>query len=311
MNLLIPYVKLLDHPDPLFKEFTYGDVGQRGRKLKTLQPGDHIFFHTTIQGIKCITAYYAVSRVMDTRDVVKDPDLSSKFTNPHLARWLHRLEYKQHSPEDDVIVFGDPITSRIAAKPVPFDKTLAKRLSLNIPFPKGRLDSQSIGSATRSWRHLTNKDVQVLRNAITHCEGSTEDSDVPLSLDGMLTTEEVSQVVEKHIEGLLARNPSLVRQSVSSVRRQVETDDGRIDLLLNTKSGHITVIEVKLHRIGRDAVKQLRDYMKWVRKGRQKQSVSGVIVCEGVLPAFADDLAKLKDIKVMCYGWQLKLRQWP
>ena len=90
----------------------------------------------------------------------------------------------------------------------------------------------------------------------------------------------------------------------------METDDGRIDLLLNTKSGHITVIEVKLRRIGREAVKQLRNYMKWMRKGRDKQSVSGVIVCEGVLPAFAEDLAKLKDIKVMCYGWQLKLRPW-
>lgn len=127
----------------------------------------------------------------------------------------------------------------------------------------------------------------------------------------ILTTEEVSQVVEKHIEGLLATNPSLIRHSVTSVKRQVETDEGRIDLLLDTKSGHITVIEVKLHRIGRDAVKQLRNYMKWVRKGRQKQSVSGVLVCEGVLPAFTEDLVKLKDIKVMCYGWQLKLRQWP
>jgi RecB family endonuclease NucS len=145
---------------------------------------------------------------------------------------------------------------------------------------------------------------------MTLCEEAAEDGAVPLSLEGMLTTEEVSQVVEKHIEAVLATNPSLVRHSVTSVKRQVETDDGRIDLLLNTTSGHVTVIEVKLHRIGRDAVKQLRNYMKWVRKGRRNQSVSGVIVCEGVLPAFVDDMAKLKDIKVMCYGWQLKLRQW-
>jgi hypothetical protein len=280
MNLLIPYVKLPDHNDPSFKEFTYGDVGQRGRKLKTLQPGDHLFFHTTIQGRKCITAYYTVARVMDTKDVVKDPDLTSKFTNPHIVGWL---EGKRLSRDDEVIVFGDPISSRIATKPLLFDRALAARLSLNVPFPKERLESQAIGSATRSWRHLTDKDVRILRNAIKLCEGSTEDGDVPLSLEGILTTEEVSQVVEKHIEGLLAENPSLIRHSVISVKRQVETDNGRIDLLLNTKSGHITVIEVKLHRIGRDAVKQLRNYMKWVRKGRRKQEVSGVIVCEGVL----------------------------
>jgi hypothetical protein len=309
MNLLIPYVKLPDHEDPLFKEFTYGDVGQRGQKLKTLQSGDHIFFHTTIQGRKCITAYYTVARVMDLKDVFKDADLTSKFNNPHIAYW--RLKEKPDPQCDDVMVFGDPITSRIAAKPLPFDKALAKRLSLNVPFPKERLESQAIGSATRSWRHLTDKDVRILRNAMTLCEGPTEDGDVPLSLEGILTTEEVSQVVEKHIEGLLAKNPSLLGHSVTSVKRQVETDEGRIDLLLETKPGHIIVIEVKLHRIGRDAVNQLRNYMKWVRKGRRKQSVSGVIVCEGVLPAFAEDLAKLKDIKVMRYGWQLKLSQCP
>lgn len=244
---------------------------------------------------------------MDTKDVAKDPDLSCKFNNPHIARWR---EDKENS-RDDVIVFGDPITSKIVARPLPFDEQLAKRLSLNIPFPNGRLESQAIGSATRSWRHLTDKDVRVLQKAITLCEGATEDGDVPLSLEGILTTEEVSQVVEKHIEGLLAKNPSLLRHSVTSVKRQVETDEGRIDLLLDTKSGHIIVIEVKLHRIGRDSVKQLRNYMNWVRKGRRKPSVSGVLVCEGVLPAFAEDLAKLKDIKVMCYGWQLKLLQWP
>jgi len=37
MNLLIPYVHLYDHPDPLFEEFTYGDVGARARKLKNIK----------------------------------------------------------------------------------------------------------------------------------------------------------------------------------------------------------------------------------------------------------------------------------
>jgi hypothetical protein len=306
MNLLVPYVKLPDHNDPLFEEFTYGDVGQRARKLKTLQQGDHVFFHTTKEGRKCITAYYTVARVMDTKDVVKNLDLSSKFKNPHISRWR---KHKRYSGDDDVIVFGDPITSRIASKPLTFDKRLAARLSLNIRFPNGRMESQAIGSATRSWRQLSDRDVRILQEAIADCQEANEDGDV--RLDGILTTEEVSQVVERHIEGLLARNPSLVSLSVASVRRQVETDDGRIDLLMDTKTGQIVVLEVKLHRIGRDAVKQLRNYMNWVGKGRGKRSVSGIIICEGVLPAFAEELAKLKDIKIMCYGWCLKLREWP
>lgn len=307
MNLLIPYVKLPDHNDPLFEEFTYGNSERDGRKLKKLQPGDHIFFHTTIQGEKCITAYYTVARVMDTKDVVQDPNLRSKFRNTHIARCQ---EHRRLPWQDDAIVFGDPISSRVLAKPLPFDRKLASRLSLKIPFPKGRLETQAIGSATRSWRQLTDKDVRLLQKAITLCE-SAEDGDMSLSLEGVLTTEEVSQVVEKHIEGLLARNPKLLGHSVTSVKRQVETGEGRIDLLLETKSGHVIVIEVKLHRIGRDAVRQLRNYMKWVKKGRRKRSVSGVIVCEGVLPAFVEDLVRLKDIKVMCYGWHLKLQRWP
>ena len=243
---------------------------------------------------------------METKKVVEDPDLVNKFKNPHIARCE---EHRRLPWQDDVIVFGDPISSRVLAKPLLLDRKLASRLSLDIPFPKGRLETQAIGSATRSWRRLTDKDVRVLQKEIRLCEESAENGNVPL-LEGMLTTEEVSQVVEKHIEGLLARNPKLLGHSVNSVSRQVETDDGRIDLLLETKSRRI-VVEVKLHRIGRNAVRQLRNYMKWARKGRQKRSVLGVIVCEGVLPAFAEDLAKLKDITVMCYGWQLKLQRWP
>ena len=73
MNLLIPYVHLYDHPDPLFKEFTYGDVGTRARKLKKdLKNGDYVFFHTSIGGRKYITAYYVVDRVLNTAEAVKD-----------------------------------------------------------------------------------------------------------------------------------------------------------------------------------------------------------------------------------------------
>jgi len=307
MNLLIPYVRLPDHNDPLLQEFTYGDVDQRGRKLKTLKAGDRIFFHATIRKRKCITAYYTVSRVMDTSDVVNDPDLSSKYKNPHIGRWL---EYKRPPKGDDVMVFGDPITSRVLTKPLVFDKNLATKLSLNIPFPKDRTETQAIGSATRSWRQLTEKDVHVLRQAIKRSEDSPE-NETSLSETAILTTEEVTQVIEKHIEGLLAKSPGLLGRSVSSVKRQEETDEGRIDLLLETKSGRVIVVEVKLHRIGRKAVKQLQGYMKWAKKDAKKgQKVSGVIVCEEILPAFADDVAKLKDIEVFCYGWQLKLRRW-
>ena len=34
MNLLIPYVNLIGHEDPLFNEYTYGDCSNRAKKLK-------------------------------------------------------------------------------------------------------------------------------------------------------------------------------------------------------------------------------------------------------------------------------------
>lgn len=73
MNLLIPYVHLYNHPDPLFDEFTYGDSGARARKLKNdLNKGDYVFFHTSTGGKKYITGYYVVERVIDTIEVIKD-----------------------------------------------------------------------------------------------------------------------------------------------------------------------------------------------------------------------------------------------
>jgi len=87
------------------------------------------------------------------------------------------------------------------------------------------------------------------------------------------------------------------------------TGEGRIDLLFKDTDGNKIVIEMKLHKIGREAVKQIKNYMKWV-KVKTKKKVKGIIVCEGVMPAFEEDIKKLKDIKVLCYGWQLQTQPW-
>jgi hypothetical protein len=51
MNLLIPYVYLYDHPDPLFEEFTYGDIRARARKLKKfLKRGTMSFSIQVLEG---------------------------------------------------------------------------------------------------------------------------------------------------------------------------------------------------------------------------------------------------------------------
>jgi hypothetical protein len=110
---------------------------------------------------------------MDTKDVVKDPELTSKFQNPHILDWE---EDKQDDRRNSVMIFGDPITSREIKPPLPFDKTLATRLSLNIPFSANRTECQAIASATRSWRLLTDEDVRIILKEIKELEA--EDAEV-------------------------------------------------------------------------------------------------------------------------------------
>ena len=160
MHLLIPYLALVDHPDPLFDEFTYGDVGQRAAKLKKdLRKGDFVFFHTTSRGEHYVTSYYVVDRMLDTRAVTENKLLMQKYHNPHLkpGRRVNR---------EDVILFGDPISSRKLNRPLPFGRSLAEKLSLEIRFPSTRSELASIGSATRAWRELTDEDKDTLLDAI-------------------------------------------------------------------------------------------------------------------------------------------------
>jgi RecB family endonuclease NucS len=55
-------------------------------------------------------------------------------------------------------------------------------------------------------------------------------------------------------------------------KRQAQTiDGGTIDLLFEDKEGNPVVVELKLSRIGRGAVNQLKRYMKWVRGETKKR----------------------------------------
>lgn len=258
------------------------------------------FFHTSIGGKKYITAYYVVDRVLDTAEAIKDGNIVAKYKNPHI---LEFLSGKRIDKDDDVVLFGDPITSRILEKPLTFDKTLAEKLSLNVKFPKGKTETQAIGSATRNWRKLTDNDVEVLLEATRSSEKEG------VGIDTILSTDEVTEIIEKDLEKFIEKNPRLVGENLSLKRRQLDTPDGRIDLLFEDKTGNPVVIELKLNKIGRDAINQLKRYMNEVKKETGKE-VTGVIVCKGVMPAFEEDLKKLKDIKIFCYGWQLKVYPW-
>ena len=300
MNLLIPYVHLYNHEDPFLEEYTYGDGGIRARKLTKLKCGDYVFFHTSIKGKKYITAYYIVDRVLDTARAIKEKNIVTKYKNPHLSEFT---SLRNKDEIDDCILFGDPITSRILERSLLFDKNLANKLSLNIKFPKGKTETQSIGSATRSWRELTNKDVNIILEAIKSAEKEG------IRVEMLFSTDEVTEIIEQDLERFIENNPGLIKESLELKRRQLDTPVGRIDLLFENRKGDLIVVELKLNKIGREAVKQLRRYMRWIKEETKKE-VKGIVICKGVMPAFEKEFKKLKNIKIFCYGWQLKVYPW-
>jgi len=300
MNLLIPYIQLLNHNDPLLDEFTYGDVGSRGKKLRnSLNKEDYVFFHTTINNRKYITAYYVVDRVIKTQQAAKDIRINNKYKNPHIVR----VNKNEDNFEDDYILFGDPILSKVLDRPLLFDRSLAFKLSLNIHFLPNKSEAQSIGSATRAWRELTNNDAKIILNEISLMERES------INVKSILSTDEIVELLERDIESFIEKNPKLFVNKIVSVRRQVDTPAGRIDLIFEDNKNNIIIIEIKLNKIGNEAVNQLRRYINWASKKTNKK-VSGIIICSGVMSAFQNDLQKLKSIKIFCYGWQLKVYKW-
>lgn len=301
-NLLIPYVSRSDHHDPILDEFTYGDVDGRAKKLKRdLQKGDKIFLHTTIRGHKYITAYYIVDRVVDTSEAASNSMIANKYKNPHILEYLNG----ERRGGDDVIVFGDPILSKKLDPPLRFDRTLAEKLSLNISFKEHTTDLQDIGSATRAWRPMTEEDVKILFEEIKRVEEEAIDTDTVLS------TDEVLDIREVDLENFVVQNPEYFGSGLTLIKRQIDTKEGRLDLLFEDSSDKLVIVELKLNEAGRRAINQLRRYMRQVEKDYNKK-VNGILLCKDILPTYVNEFRRLKDIKIFHYGWKLSVypRKW-
>ena len=228
VHLLIPYVPLSGHHDPLFEECTYGDVETRAQKLKRdLKQGDFVFFHTTLRNRRYITAYYVVDKVLNTSEAATNKAIVAKYKNPHIK------EFREGSRRtgDDVVIFGDTILSRRLERPLGFTRELSDKLSLGIPFKEGYTENQCISSATRQWRRLTDNDVEFLLSSIEKAELGGYDP------DAILSTDEVLEIREIDLESFIIRNSGLIGRKLKLVGRQIETPTGRLDLLFSDERG--------------------------------------------------------------------------
>jgi len=295
VHLLIPYVPLADHPDPLLDEFTYGDINQRGKKLlNDVEKGDYIFLHTSQRGKRIITAYYVVAEIHEVSEAYNDRDIRNKYRNPHLTR------YKEYGNqyEYDVIVFGDPVRSKKLEPPLPLNRPLTEKLSLDILFHKDRTELQNISSATRAWRELNDSDVNILLDQILLYEHQALSSDI------ILSTDEVLEIREIDLENYIISNPWLLGDNVKLIGRQLVVPSGRTDLIYETDDD-VIVVELKLNEIGKSAINQIRGYIRNLRKEYKKKNVRGIILCKDILPTFVEEFKKLKNIEIYLYGWKL------
>lgn len=155
-NLFMTYIYNDEHVDPNFTKLTYGDSGPKGNMLKSLVVGDgaYIFFHTTINKLRYITAYFYVKQILIKG--LNDDEIE---------------ELNVDASVDDVIVIGDRERSKILTTPLLFDKQLALELpSLNYSeeYFQNRGDNlKAISDKIRPHRPLSDSDVNHL---LTKCE---------------------------------------------------------------------------------------------------------------------------------------------
>jgi len=297
---LIPYVdprKIEGHEDPKLEEFTYGDIKKRGKILREkVKKGDFLFFHTSRKGKRVITAYYVVEKIMATEDAKKDPLIISKYKNPHLLR--------EKLYDNDTIVFGNPIYSRVLRRPLILNREILSKLSNPPKLNPNQTELAAISSALRSWKELTDKDVRFL---LSQVEKNEEQS---ILKDSFLSTYEIEQFDEEDIEKFVAMNPRKLGDNIRFFRRQYVLKSGkRVDLLLKDEKGMI-VVEIKKGAIGKEAYKQVKNYLKEVIK-EFDCDVRGVIICGDILPAFEDFFIKEienGEIDVYLYAWKFNLR---
>jgi len=77
-------------------------------------------------------------------------------------------------------------------------------------------------------------------------------------------------------------------------------------MIFEDKNRKKIIVELKLNKIGRDAINQLRRYMNYIEKETKKE-VGGILVCKGIMPAFEEELKNSKKIKILKYGWKLEI----
>ena len=89
--------------------------------------------------------------------------------------------------------------------------------------------------------------------------------------------------VEKHLQALLAENPSALGEGWTLVQREYYTPIGPVDMLCRDAKGGYVAIEVK-RRGEIDGVEQLTRYLELMRREQRFATLTGVLAAQQVKP---------------------------
>ncbi|MFJ8456419.1 endonuclease NucS domain-containing protein [Bacillus paramycoides] len=302
MNYLIGYKdaeRNFGHEDPMLKEYTYGESGSNAEKLLKVQKGDFLFFHKTIHNKRYITAYYVVEEVAFIKNIKQNRLIMNKYDNPHLKK-----EIKQLTPSE-CIAFGNPIQSKVLQVPLEITPELLSKLSRPANLNSSQTLLSAISSALRTWKELNPSDINLLLDLIEQNESKGR------LTNRVLTAEEVFQILERDIEKFIISNPAILGTNYTIEKSQhIFSDESRLDLLLrDTANNEFIVVEIKEGPIDRNALNQIKHYIKLCKKELKLGTAKGILVGNGIAPSFEDDINKAKKdgIIVRNYGWEFTI----
>ena len=149
-------------------------------------------------------------------------------------------------------------------------------LSVRVASEELAVATTDIDEAVAEVWEVRNTSGDTLQIAITEV---LHDSSHDLGLDPGLQKDGV----EKHLQALLAENPSALGEGWTLVQREYYTPIGPVDLVCRDADGHYVAIEVK-RRGEIDGVEQLTRYLELMRREPRFASLRGVLAAQQVKP---------------------------
>lgn len=109
-------------------------------------------------------------------------------------------------------------------------------------------------------------------------------------------TSKAEMFLEDHLE--LIMWALIVKNKAEYLKRQPSIDGKRLDILLKTPKGEHIVIELKREIADKEALTQLRKYMKTVMKEEHPEKLRGVIIARHKSPDLQNELEKRENADI-------------